>query len=389
MMNERFIPRGKYSERIRESISRYPVTVLLGPRQVGKSTLAHLFPSKSENHFDLENPLDLSRLERDSFGLLSSLEGVVVIDEIQVMPEIFPELRVIVDDPLCRARFVLTGSASPELAHGTAESLAGRVNIIEISGFSLAEVGRGDWENLWIRGGFPRAFLAEDDSFATEWLENYLKTWVMRDIRFLAGGELPPAKLANFLLLLAHYHGQAWNQHKVSEILKLDVKTVQKYLEVFEGTYLIRILYPFEKNVGKRLHKSPRVYIRDSGLLHHLLRIKGLSNLKLHDSLGESWEGFAMEQVIRAIGEKNDFYFWRTHAGAEIDLIFPHLEKPLGFEFKASTNPKVTKGTHHSIEDLGLSKLFVVYRGSVSDHLSETIQTLPIFSLSEVELAVS
>ncbi len=383
-MEREFFPRSQYFERIEQSLHRYPVTVLLGPRQVGKSTLARLFPSPPENHFDLENPIDLNRLEPDSFGLLSSLEGIVVIDEIQLMPELFAQLRVIVDQPLPRSRFLLTGSASPELVSRTSESLAGRVNIIEISGFDLSEIGHSQWEQLWLRGGFPDAILAVDDLAALDWLDNYLKTWVMRDIQLVAGGEITSQKLAKFLQLLAHYHGQTWNQNSVSNTLSMDVKTVQRYLDVFEGAFLIRMLYPHEKNIGKRLHKTPRLYFRDTGLLHRLLRIRSYSHLRSHDRMGASWEGFAMEQVIRGVDRHQDFYFWRTHGGAEIDLVLPHLEKPVGFEFKASTSPKVTKGSQLSVEDLELDKLYVVHPGSHEFDISETIRAIPITSLSSV-----
>ena len=378
------VPRNHYLAEVRESLLRYPVTVILGSRQVGKSTLAKVLAQSPENHFDLDNTHDLNRLSHDSYGLLSSLRGVVVLDEIQQMPELFREMKAIVDEPLCQTKFLLTGSASPKLVYGASESLAGRVNFIELCGFDLEEVPGQDLERLWFRGGYPLAYLAKDDSAVDAWLRNYLQTWVIRDIRYFAGGELPPRKLANFLLLLAHYHGQSWNQHKAAQTLGLDIKTVQRYLEVFEGSYLIRILDPFDKNVGKRLHKSPRIYIRDSGLYHHLLKIRSFSQLQRGDHFGASWEGFALEQVIRLTGGNQDPFFWRTHAGAEIDLVFPHRENPVGFEFKASKSPKVSKGSTEAVKDLGISKLYVVHPGSNSDAISNNIQTLPITSLSDV-----
>ena len=307
-----------------------------------------------------------------------------MIDEIQQMPELFAHLRVIVDDPMCKARFLVTGSASPSLLEQTAETLAGRVKLIEINGLNLGETGVQRWEQLWVRGGFPRAFLAENDDAARDWIENFLKTYVMRDIQRLAGGRLSPQVLAKFLMLLAHYHGQAWNQAQAAASLSVDVKTVQRYVEILEGAYLIRLLPPFEKNVGKRIRKSQRIYFRDSGVLHRLLRIRDAAELRNHDRLGASWEGFALQQVIETIGVEQDYYFWRTHAGSEVDLIVPTSDKPVGFEFKASTSPSVSKGTHESIRDLDLKKVWVLHPGDKGIAISDSIVTLPITRIAEI-----
>ena len=389
-----FIPRKSLFEAIRSSVTRYPVTVLLGPRQVGKTTLAREFAS-SENRLDLESPLDLARLAPDAFGLLASLKGLVVIDEIQTMPELFQYIRVIVDEPDCPTRFLLTGSASPALVEKTAESLAGRVRLFELGGFSMAEVGASEWERLWFRGGFPRAFLAEAAGAearnrpavdpAMEWLDSYLKTFVLRDIQQLAGGRLPTQLLSQFLVLLAHYHGREWNRSEVASALSIDAKTVDRYMDVFLGAYLIRELRPYVSNIKKRIRKSSRYYIRDSGLLHCLLRIGSFELLRSNPSFGASWEGFGIEQVIRQLGcAEEDCFFWRTHAGAEIDLLVAQGDKLLGIEFKASSAPKVTAGSRTAIEDLGLERLYVVHPGPHRFKISEDITALPMRNLPDI-----
>ncbi len=369
---------------VEASLRRNPVTALLGPRQVGKSTLARLFADRPENRFDLENPIDLARLAPDSYGLLSSLQGVVVIDEIQQAPELFPQLRVIVDEPTCRCRFLVTGSASPALTNHTAETLAGRVRLIEIGGFDLQETGGDRWEELWFRGGFPRAFLAANDRDAHDWLDDFLKTYVMRDVQALAGGGLSPQTLARLLLMLAHYHGQFWNQKEVAAALGIDTKTLQRYLDVFVGAYLIRMLPPFEKNIGKRIRKAHRLYFRDSGLLHRLFRIGGIATLRSHDRLGASWEGFAIEQLTRLLGASEHCFFWRTHAGSEIDLVVPQGDRVLGFEFKVSSAPTISKGTHEAMRDLGIQELYVIHSGPNEFRLGEAIRAVPIRGLAKL-----
>jgi uncharacterized protein len=381
-----FIPRKHLSDTLAESLRKNPVTALLGPRRVGKSTLARLFAEDARNRFDLENPIDLARLGSDSYGILSHLKGVVVIDELQEIPEIVSQLRVIVDDPMCQSRFLVTGSASPQLTGHTSQTLAGRIRHIEMGGFDLNEIDPSSFSKLWFRGSFPQSFLAATDEDSKEWLEEFIKTWVMRDIPRLAEGRLSPQTLSRFLLMLAHYHGQAWNQHDVSESLGIDVKSVQRYIEVFEGAYLIRRLMPMESNIGKRVRKAHRFYFRDSGLLHRLLRIRDMDELRTHDRLGASWEGFALEQVIRIFGlNPVDCFFWRTHAGAEIDLVCTHAGRLIGFEFKASSsNPSVTKGTHEAMKDLTIEQLYVIYSGDRDFQINDTIRAVPINMLAEL-----
>jgi len=387
-----YIPRKSISERIETSLQAYSVTLLLGPRQVGKSTLVRQY-APPENRLDLESVIDLSRLSPDSFGLLANMKGVVVIDEVQMMKELFQHIRVIVDDPLCQTRFLLTGSASPDLASSAAETLAGRVNIIELGGLSLNEVGPERWERLWFRGGFPRSFLASQTSANQEqepgmlWLENYLKTFVLRDIQQWAGSRLPSPVLSRFLILLAHYHGQEWNRAEVATTLSVDVKTVDRYMNVFLEAYLLRELRPYSINIGKRLRKSPRYYFRDSGLLHCLRRIPEFEQLRANPCLGPSWEGFGIEQVIRQLGcAEEDCFYWRTHSGAEIDLVITKGMDLIGIEFKASSSPKVSRGSHTAMADLGLKRLYVVFPGPNSFEISENVLAVPVRQLSELKI---
>ncbi|MEO8351313.1 MAG: ATP-binding protein, partial [Chthoniobacteraceae bacterium] len=304
-----FVARRTFYDAIEQSIRRFPVTALLGPRQCGKTTLARLFAPKVENRFDIENPLDLVRLEPDPVGRLSSLEGIVVLDEIQLWPELFAYLRVIVDDPACRVRFLITGSASPDLIRRTAESLAGRVRLMEMGGFDLSETGPREWEKLWLRGGFPLSFLAEETDARREWWDSFLKTYLFRDIQRLAGSTLPAPRLAQMLTMFAHFHGQTWNRDEVARSLGVDTKTVQRYLDVFAEAYLIRVLTPYERNVGKRIRKAPRIYFRDTGLLHTLLRIHTRNNLVGNDRCGASWEGFVIENIVRLLRCGDECYF--------------------------------------------------------------------------------
>lgn len=388
-LSNTFIQRPELYGAVETSLRRNPVTALLGPRQCGKTTLARLFAPNPANRFDLESPVDLLRLQPQTrYGVLSSLEGVVVIDEIQQVPELFAELRVIVDDPLCRARFLVTGSASPELVSGTSETLAGRVHFIEAGGFDLLEVGASQWAQLWLRGGFPRSFLidpSEEEAASREWREDFLKTYVMRDIQRLAGSTLSPETLAQFLKLIAHFHGQFWNRNEAATTLNVDAKTVQRYVDILTGAYLLRLVPPYERNVGKRVRKAHRLYIRDSGLLHSLLRIPDMSALRTHDRCGASWEGFGVEQVLRVLGT-SDCYFWRTHAGAEIDLIVPTSRGVFGFEFKASPAPTITRGTHEAKADVGVDELFVIHSGEQEFPLGEKINAVPMSRLGKLKL---
>jgi len=379
-----FIARKGFYDTVEQSLKRFPVTALLGPRQCGKTSLARLFSPKPENRFDIESPLDLVRLQPDPMGRLASLEGVVVIDEIQLWPELFNYLRVIVDDPGCRVRFLITGSASPDLIRQTADTLAGRVRLIELGGFDLSETGAVKWEQLWLRGGFPHSFLAENGDACREWWDSFLKTYLFRDIQRLAGSTLPAPRLAQLLTLFAHYHGQTWNRDEVARSLGVDTKTVQRYLDVFAEAYLIRILTPFEKNVGKRIRRAPRIFFRDTGLLHTLLRIHTRSDLLTHDRGGASWEGFVVENIVRMLDCGDACYFWRTHGGDEIDLLVPRGDKLYGFECKMAEKPRITPSMVTAAKDLELTRVFVIHRGDARWSLAENVEAVPVTQLLEL-----
>ncbi len=383
-MTREFVPRKGFYDIIEGSLQRFPVTALLGPRQCGKSSLARLFAPKAESRFDIENPLDLVRLQPDPFGRLSSLEGIVVLDEVQFWPELFGMLRVIVDDPGCRARFLVTGSASPDLVRRTAESLAGRVRLIELGGFNLAETGVEKWEQLWLRGGFPHSFLAATEEDHREWWDSFLKTYLFRDIQRLAGSTLRPPRLAQLLTLFSHYHGQTWNRDEVARSLGVDTKTVQRYLDVFTEAYLVRVFTPYYRNVGKRVRRAPRILFRDTGLLHTLLRIHNRSALLTHDRCGASWEGFVIENIVRLLGCGDACYFWRTHGGDEIDLVVPRGEKLYGFECKMSASPSVTPSMIAATSDLALERVFVIHRGDERRLIGEKIEAVPVTHLVEL-----
>lgn len=383
-MTSGFVSRKGFYDAIEQSLRRFPVTALLGPRQCGKSSLARLFAPKSENRFDTESPLDLVRLQPDALGRLASLEGVVVLDEVQIWPELFNILRVVVDDPGCRARFLITGSASPDLIRQTADSLAGRVRLIELGGFDLSEAGPVKWETLWLRGGFPLSFLAESADACREWWDSFLKTYLFRDIQRLAGSTLAPPRLAQLLQMFAHYHGQTWNRDEVARSLGVDTKTVQRYLDVFAEAYLVRVLTPYERNVGKRIRRAPRIFFRDTGLLHTLLRIHTRSGLLTHDRCGASWEGFVIENIVRMLGCGDACYFWRTHGGDEIDLIVPRGDKLYGFECKMAQVPSISASMIAAARDLKLDRVYVIHRGDERRSLAENIEALPVTSLVEI-----
>lgn len=382
-----FIPRKSIQIEVEDSVRKNPVTLLLGPRQVGKTTLARMF-SDEQQRFDVENPLDLARLLPDPFGVLANQKGLVVIDEVQMMPELFGYIRVIVDEPTCQTSFLLTGSASPSMVEQSAQTLAGRVHLMELGGFSLSDVSHDNWDRLWFCGGYPRAYLGDDLKDTSNWHQDYLKTFVLRDIQQLAGSRLSPQILSRFLLLLAHYHGQAWNRNDIASNLGISPKTVDRYVDIFLGTYLIRELKPYFTNLGKRIRKTPRYYFRDSGLLHCLLRITDPVLLRSHPKLGASWEGYGIEQVIRWLGcAEEDCFFWRSHSGAEIDLVIQRGGQLLGVEFKASSVPKVSKGSFIAMKDLGLEKLYVVYPGDKMFSIADNVIALPIRKLDQLNQA--
>jgi len=376
------LPRPALRARILQSVREFPVTVLLGARQVGKSTLAGAaFAGRSDVVvYDLERPAD-ARALMQAETTLERHAGLVVIDEVQRQPSLFSLLRPLADRRPLRTRFVLLGSASPHLLKGVSESLAGRANFIEVGGFTLDEVGRKNWPALWLRGGFPRSYLADDEGAGLRWREALITAFLERDLPQL-GISIPAATLRRFWTMMAHYHGQIWNASELARSLGADYKTTGRYLDVLAGAYAIRVLPPWFENLGKRLVKSPKVYVRDSGLLHALLDIESERQLLSHARLGASWEGFALGQVLAAWPAARP-WFWSTHQGAELDLLLEHRGKRYGFVFKYGDAPAATKSMHIAMEDLKLRHLWVVYPGTKEYALSDAITAIPISRLPE------
>lgn len=364
--------------RIARALSRSRVAALAGPRQVGKTTLARSFLAADHpGYFDLENPLSLARLS-EPMTALSPLRGLVVIDEIQRMPELFPVLRVLADREGTPARFLLLGSASPALLRASSESLAGRIEVIEVGGFVLEETGADTADALWQRGGFPRSFLAETDADSRTWRQQFLQALVERDLPQL-GAALAPAALLRFLAMLAHYHGQIWNAAEPARSLGISEITVRRYLDLLTGTYLVRQLPPWFANIGKRQVRSPKIYWRDCGLLHQLLGIADGQALLSHPRCGASWEGFALEHMLQRL-QPDEAYFWATHTGAELDALLIKDGRRLGLEIKRADAPRLTSSMRHALDDLELDALWVIYPGSLRYRLHERIEVLPFAS---------
>ena len=374
-----FIPRPSLEKRIFAALANNPAAVLLGPRQCGKTTIARrIAQTEQAEYFDLENPLDLARLSAPMLTL-GKIRGLAVIDEAQRKPELFEILRVLIDDPECRASFFLLGSASPHLVRGVSESLAGRIAIIHMSGFDIQETGPENFSKLWCRGGFPRSFLAADDITSFEWRTNFIRTFLERDIPQL-GITVPSATLKRFWTMLAHYHGQVWNASEFARSLGSSQKTASRYLDILTDSFVVRQLQPWHENIKKRQVKAPKVYIKDSGLLHALLNLETSQDVQQHPKLGASWEGFVIEQIA-AITCTENLYFWATHGGAELDVLLFQRGKRIGIEIKYADAPSMTKSMHIAVKDLGLNKLFIVYPGSKSYELAENVTVLSILEL--------
>lgn len=382
------IQRQSYRDKIDSRLADYPIVALLGPRQVGKTTLANLYVSQDEHKshypvhtFDLESPADQARLSNPELTL-TPLKGLVILDEIQRMPGLFPLLRVLADRPDLPARFVILGSAEPSLLKKTSESLAGRVSFIDVSGFSLDEVGDENQNKLWWRGGFPRAYLAKSDLSARQWHEDFFRTFLEQDIPQL-GIRIPSTTLRRFWTMLAHYHGQILNLAEIARSLGSSEPTARRYLDILCGTYMVRQLTPWFENLKKRQVKAHKIFIRDPGILHALLGIISPEDLQAHPKLGASWEGFALEQILHLTGER-DAYFWATHSGAKLDLLVFHKGKRLGFEFKYADQPKTTKSMHICIEDLHLDHLYIIHPGEHSFPLAGNITATPLAPLLDL-----
>ncbi|MDZ7581277.1 MAG: ATP-binding protein [Deltaproteobacteria bacterium] len=377
------IPRPEPIRRIEASFRIHPVTALLGPRQCGKTTLARLIAEKEPStFFDLENPVDIQRLSVP-MQVLKDLSGLVIIDEVQRKPEIFELLRVLVDRPDRKARFLLLGSASPHLVKGVSESLAGRIGFVDLAGFQIWEVGPQHRDRLWTRGGLPNSFLADSDSDSARWRESFIRTFLERDIPQL-GITIAAETLRRFWTMVAHYHGQVWNAAEFARSLGTAENTARRYLDILSGAYMVRVLPPWFENLKKRQVRAPKIYIRDSGLVHSLLQVSTLADLQGHPKIGASWEGFALEHVIHTFRTR-DAYFWATHAGAELDLMVTSAGKRHGFEFKYTDAPGGKRSMHIALKDLGLEHLWVIYPGDQKYALDEKITVLPLGEVSQLE----
>jgi hypothetical protein len=362
------------------ALSRSRITLVIGPRQCGKTTMARQFvPSGSANYFDLEDPVSLARLE-EPMTALAPLTGLVVIDEVQRRPELFPVLRVLADRQPLPARFLILGSAAPELLRQSSESLAGRMEIVAMSGFTLSEVGIEQQSRHWLRGGFPCSYLAASDNDSFAWLKSFTITLVERDIPQLGIG-VPAAMLIRFWTMLAHCHGQIWNAAPPARSLGVSEPTVRRYLDLLEGLFMVRQLQPWHANLKKRQVKSPKVYFRDTGVLHHLLGIRSERELLNHPACGASWEGYAIEEAIRVVSP-DEAYFWATHNGAELDLLLVKNGLRIGIECKRSDAPRLTPSMRTSLTDLELDRLVVIYPGIRRYSLAEGVEVLPLVELA-------
>lgn len=376
------LERPEYMEKLSTAIGRSPVTAILGPRQCGKTTLARLYGGgKKAEYFDLESQPDLQRLQNPEL-VLGSLEGLVILDEIQRMPMLFSTLRVLVDRPDNSARFLILGSASPDLVKNVSETLAGRVEFIELSGFDIRETGEDSWQTLWLRGGFPRSFLADSDSDSLAWREGFIQTFLERDIPQL-GITIPSAAMRRFWSMLAHHHGQLWNASEFARSMALTDKTVRSYLDILTGTFMVHQLQPWHENLRKRQVKSPKIFLRDCGMVHALLNITNTNGLLSHPRVGASWEGFALNQFMQVI-KPSQAYFWSTYSGAELDLFFLHQGRRYGVEFKFNEAPKVTKSMHIALSDLNLEQIWVVCPGPKHYPVNEKISVWPIHMLPDL-----
>jgi len=363
---------------LRTLLAEYPIVALLGPRQVGKTTLARSIASSWHGpveFFDLEHPADLARVS-DPSTALEPLRGLVVLDEIQRRPDLFPALRVLADRRPRRARFLILGSASPALLQQSSESLAGRIAYRELDVFGLEDVGAARWRRLWLRGGFPRAYLARNDGQSFQWRENLIRTYLERDLPQL-GVRLAASTLERFWSMLAHYHGQTWNSSELARSFGVSDKTVRGWLDLLQDTFMVKLLRPWSENAGKRVIKAPKVYVRDSGLLHALLRLEHAAALVRHPKLGASFEGFALFEVVRRLRASwRDCYFWGTHQGAAIDLLVVRGKHRLGFEFKHTSAPAATKSMTIALEDLHLDRIDVVHLGGETYPLTRHIRAV-------------
>jgi len=374
------IARPQLLNQIRQALRRSRVVALIGPRQSGKTTLARqIEPADSANYFDLEDPASLARLEQPMTAL-ESLRGIVVIDEIQHRPNLFPLLRVLADRKPLSARFLILGSASPEQLHQSSESLAGRLETVSVAGFSLAEVGTKSLKRHWQRGGFPLSFLARTNDNSNSWRRQFIQTFLERDLPQL-GVNIPAPALLRFWTMVAHCHGGIWNSADPARSLGIGESTVRRYLDLFTKLLVVRQLHPWHENLAKRQVKSPKVYVRDTGLLHALLGIRTEKELLAHPKSGASWEGYVLEETLKAV-EPDEAYFWATHQGTELDLLLLRGGKRLGIEMKRMDAPTLTASMRIALTDLKLDQLTVVYPGARSYELGPQVKVIPVSAIA-------
>ena len=368
-------------ENLRAALSRSRVVALIGPRQCGKTTLARQFvDAESLNYFDLEDPASLARLAEPQTAL-GGLRGLVVIDEVQRRPELFPMIRVLADRTPLPARFLILGSASVELLRQSSESLAGRLEIVAMGGLSLAEIGAGLHSRHWLRGGFPPSFLARTEADSLAWRKNFIQTFIERDLNQWGIGVPAPA-LMRFWAMLAHYHGQTWNAAEPARALAVSEPTVRKYLDILSGILMVRQLQPWHASLKKRQVKAPKIYFRDTGLLHQMLGVRSERDLFNNPKYGASWEGYAIEETIKMV-EPDETYYWATHGGAELDLMLIKNGRRLGVECKRLDAPRLTPSMAIAMKDLELEQIAVIYPGTKRYPIAANVRAVPLGALAD------
>jgi predicted AAA+ superfamily ATPase len=364
---------------VQTALKRSRIVALLGPRQCGKTTLAREFlAADSLNYFDLEDPSSLARLDEPD-TTLRPLKNLVVIDEIQRRPDLFPLLRVLADRRPLPARFLILGSAAPELLRQSSETLAGRMETVTLEGFRLSDLGEKNQGRHWLRGGFPLSVTARTEADSVMWRRQFLQTFLERDIPQL-GVRIPAVALRRFWSMLAHYHGQTWNAAELARALAVNESTVRRYLDLLTGVFMVRQLPPWHENLGKRQVKAPKVYVRDSGLLHILLGMNLRKDLEQHPKVGASWEGYAIEEILKAL-RPDEAYCWATHQGAELDLLMFKNGRRIGIECKRTDAPTLTPSMRIALADLRLDTLLVAYPGTKRYTLADQVEVVPLADL--------